>query len=188
MGRLAAMKFIVDLPLGGLAKWLRFCGFDALYQNLSGSDPGRLPPPTPGTYLLTSQGAMQRLKRADLLIINAAPSVEQLKEVLGRLKISRRQISPLSRCGQCNDLLLPVSRDLVQGRVPDHVFHHQADFYECPRCHRLYWPGSHLLPLTARLNQALGRRRLGQSVGRAHKSTRARPGRERSPGRGRQAG
>src|SRR4030042_860878 len=84
------MKFLVDLPLGGLAKWLRFCGFDAQVLHLSPGDPKTLPPPQPGTVILTRHAA------------------------------------------------------LVRGRVPEHVFHYQSQFHECPHCHRLFWAGSHL--------------------------------------------
>ncbi len=87
------MKFLVDLPLGGLAKWLRFCGFDAENRRLG----AELPPPAPDTYILTRQEPLQRLGRKDLLFVGAADPEAQLQEVLVRLKISPRQIQPLSR-------------------------------------------------------------------------------------------
>jgi uncharacterized protein with PIN domain len=155
------MKFLVDKPLGGLAKWLRFCGFDTGYQSLSPAKPGSLPPPAPDTCILTSQAALARLRRPDILVLAATTPMAQLKEVLRRLKISRRQLAPLSRCVRCNDLLVPISRDQVQGLVPEHVFQYQAEFYQCPRCHRLFWPGSHLTPISARLEQALRRKSKG---------------------------
>ena len=43
------MKFLVDQPLGGLAKWLRFCGFDATLRcALIRISPGACRPPVPG--------------------------------------------------------------------------------------------------------------------------------------------
>jgi len=138
------MKFVVDLPLGGLAKWLRFCGLDTTTQSLSPADPGSLPVPAPDTYLLTGQAAFQRLHRQDVLILTGAGPEAQLDEVLSRLNLSRRHLDPLSRCVRCNDPLVPRPREQVQGLVPDHVFFSQKEFHQCPRCHRLYWPGSHL--------------------------------------------
>jgi uncharacterized protein with PIN domain len=41
------MKFLVDQPLGGLVKWLRFCGFDAILVRLTPDKPGSLPPSRP---------------------------------------------------------------------------------------------------------------------------------------------
>ena len=54
---LIAMKFLVDQPLGGLAKWLRFCGFDATLMRLALDAPGNWPPHRPRTHILTRQAA-----------------------------------------------------------------------------------------------------------------------------------
>jgi uncharacterized protein len=141
------MRFLVDLPLGGLARWLRFCGFDAATRRLSGA----LPEPVPDFFILTRQKALEKLRRPDILVIAANRPEEQLAEVFALLQIPPDRIKPLSRCSRCNEPLAPVARDQVQGRVPEHVFHHQRQFSECPRCRRLFWPGSHLDRLTRKL-------------------------------------
>ncbi|HEX9884597.1 MAG TPA: Mut7-C RNAse domain-containing protein, partial [Desulfobaccales bacterium] len=110
------MKFLVDLPLGGLAKWLRFCGFDAQVLHLSPGDPKTLPPPQPGTVILTRQEALNRLGRPDVLVLTGRGPEEQLQEVFTLLKISRRRLQTLSRCSRCNEPLAPVHRDQVRGR------------------------------------------------------------------------
>jgi uncharacterized protein with PIN domain len=145
------MKFLVDLPLGGLAKWLRFCGFDADCRRLG----PELPPPAPETYILTRQESLQKLPRPDLLFITADDPEAQLQEVLGQLHIAPQQLQPLSRCSRCNEPLLPIPRELAQGRVPEHVFHYHEQFFECPRCHRLFWPGSHLAAILKTLQEGL---------------------------------
>jgi len=151
------MKFLVDSPLGGLAKWLRFCGFDAALLRLSPAGPPALPPPAPDTHLLTTRAALGRLNRPDLLVLAVTDPESQLREVLRRLRISPSQLKPLSRCSHCNELLAPLDRTQAQGRVPEHVFQQQREFWECPRCHRIYWPGSHLPGLTRKLQEILGR-------------------------------
>jgi uncharacterized protein with PIN domain len=149
------MKFLVDQPLGGLAKWLRFCGFDATLLRLAPDKPGSWPPPKPQTHILTRQAACQRLKRPDLMVLDAPGPEGQLTEVLRRLNLAPRHLKPLSRCRHCNELLAPLERSLAQGRVPDHVFLHHRRFYECPRCHRVYWPGSHIRGITGALRDQL---------------------------------
>ena len=151
------MKFLVDWPLGGLAKWLRFCGFDAALVRLTPKQPGSWPPPRPQTHILTRQEACQRLKRPDLLILAAPEPEAQLAEVIRRLQISPRHLKPLSRCSHCNDPLAPLTRDQAQGRVSEHVFHCHRRFFECPCCHRVYWPGSHIQGITATLREKLER-------------------------------
>ncbi len=147
------MKFVVDASLGGLARWLRFGGFDAQVERLSSAT---LPAPAPGTFILTRQSALARLNRPDLLVVAANAPEAQLAEVLKKLKISREQLNPLSRCSRCNAPLLPTSRTQVQGLVPEHVFLTQKEFYQCPQCGRLFWPGSHLEKIVKKLEEALG--------------------------------
>jgi uncharacterized protein len=148
------MKFLVDRSLRGLAKWLRLAGFHAVVADFAarGDD---LPPAVSGTYLLTSRKG-RRLKRDDVLVLAAPHPEDQLAEVARRLGISSRDLAPLSRCGECNDPLTPVPRETALGAVPDHVFHTQAEFFQCPRCRRFFWPGSHPARIAAKLHQAIG--------------------------------
>jgi hypothetical protein len=149
------MKFIADLPLAGLAKWLRFCGFDAVVQRLSPGAPQSLPPLIADTYLLTRQQAFSRIRRDDLLILTAADPEGQLKEVILRLEITRRHLHLLSRCGQCNEILVSIPRDQAVGLVPEHVFHTQEQFHQCPKCRQVFWPGSHLQGILAKVLEKL---------------------------------
>jgi uncharacterized protein len=148
------MRFLVDLPLKGLAKWLRLCGLDATVIRFS-TRRTDLPAPAPETYLLTRQAGFRHIWREDLLVLAANDPEEQVGEVFRRLQLNRRDLAPLSRCGECNDLLVPVPRETALGVVPDHVFHTQAKFFQCPGCRRLYWPGSHPGRIAAKLQQML---------------------------------
>jgi uncharacterized protein len=151
------MNFLVDLPLRGLAKWLRLCGLDARVENFSSPGAG-LPSPAAGRYLLTRQAKYRRRPREDLLVLEANDPQDQLAEVFQRLQLTRRDVAPLSRCGECNHLLTPVPREAALGLVPDHVFQTQAEFFQCPRCRRLYWPGSHHARIIDRLQQVIPER------------------------------
>ena len=148
------MRFLVDRPLQGLAKWLRLCGFDAALTSLSPQRQG-LPAPVPGTCIVTRQAGRAQAPRDDVLVLAANDPDSQLAEVFRRLQLSRRDLAPLSRCGECNDLLTPVPREQALGSVPEHVFHTQAEFFQCPRCGRFYWPGSHPPRIAAKLQQVL---------------------------------
>jgi uncharacterized protein with PIN domain len=147
------MKFLVDQPLKGLAKWLRLCGLDATVINFSVKKD--LPAPYPGTYLITRQAGFRQRQREDLLVLAANDPENQVAEIFRRLKLSHRELAPLSRCGECNDLLVPIPREAALGLVPDHVFHTQAKFFQCPSCHRLYWPGSHPARIIAKIQEAI---------------------------------
>jgi hypothetical protein len=149
------MKFLVDLQLGGLAKWLRFCGFDAQPLRLPPGPSPALPPPAPETFILLRQRKGGRRTRPDLLVITAVHPEEQLAEVIRALGITPDDLSPLSRCGRCNEPLTPVPREQVLGRVPEHIFHSHQEFYQCPSCHQIFWPGSHLKGISGKLREML---------------------------------
>ena len=151
------MNFIVDLPLGGLAKWLRFCGFDAVIQRLSPKAPQELPAPASGVFLLTRQQAFAGFKREDLLILTAGDPEGQLEEVIRCLNLTRGHLHLLSRCGQCNEPLALIPRDQALGVVPEHVFHTQEEFHQCPRCGQVFWPGSHHQKIMTRVLEKLSR-------------------------------
>jgi uncharacterized protein len=148
------MNFLVDQPLRGLAKWLRLGGFDAEVESFSSRDAG-LPAPVAGRYLLTKQAKYRRQPREDLLVLETNDPKDQLAEVFRRLDLSRQNLAPLKRCGECNELLVPVPRESALGLVPDHVFQTQAEFFQCPRCRHLYWPGSHQARIIAELHRLI---------------------------------
>jgi uncharacterized protein with PIN domain len=147
------MRFLVDQPLTGLAKWLRLCGLDATVKDFSTQKD--LPATAPGTYLITRQARYRHLHRDDLLVLAANGPEDQLAEIFRRLRLSHQDLAPLSRCGECNDLLVPASQEAALGAVPDHVFHTQVKFFQCPRCRRFYWPGSHPGRIAAKLQEIL---------------------------------
>jgi uncharacterized protein with PIN domain len=141
------MKFIVDLPLAGLAKWLRFCGFDTTVQRFSRS----LPAAAPGLYFVTRRQGLAPGPRDDLLVLTAPDPESQLEEVIHRLQITRGHLRILSRCGRCNEILVSLPRDQVLGLVPEHIFHTQEQFHQCPKCRQIFWPGSHLPGIVGRV-------------------------------------
>jgi uncharacterized protein len=152
------MKFLVDSPLGGLAKWLRFCGFDAVLRPVAAARGGDLPPPQADTYILTCRPSLAGLRRGDLLILTANDPAAQLEEVVRRLGLSGRDLEPLSRCVRCNEPLKPVARETAAGRAPEYVLNTQTEFFECPACRRLYWPGSHVNGINRKVLTVLTRK------------------------------
>ncbi len=151
------MKFLVDPSLGGLAKWLRLLGFDTVQLPVSPDPAASLPAPAAGVFILTRQERLERLARPDVFFLTAPAANSQLEEVIRRLQLTARAFKPLSRCSHCNAPLLHLDREQAQGRVPEYVFHYHDRFFECPRCHRVFWPGSHLRGISRTMKALLQR-------------------------------
>ncbi len=148
------MKFLVDAPLGGLAKWLRLLGFDAAGVVLKRHG---LPAPLADTYILTTHRSLANSARPDVVVVTAGQPEDQLREVCRRLRLSRRDCKPLSRCVRCNAELVEIPREEARQRVPEHVFLTQKEFFACPACRRVYWPGSHVANIGRTLEAVWGR-------------------------------
>jgi uncharacterized protein with PIN domain len=148
---LAQPRFVADIHLGKLARYLRMLGFDVLYpNNWEDKDLARLAS-TEGRILLTRDRGL--LKRSEIVYGYCVRSMDvesQLWEVLYRFN-AFDSIAPFQRCPRCNGLTLPVPKaEICDGlwpvgdhRLPPLVQHHYDDFRRCSNCNQIYWKGTH---------------------------------------------
>ena len=76
----------------------------------------------------------------------------QLREVVARLGLLAHA-RPFTRCLCCNTTLAQVSKASIAATLPESVAREHEQFYRCPGCGRVYWPGSHY----RRMQDALAR-------------------------------
>jgi uncharacterized protein with PIN domain len=148
------MKFIVDRMLGKLAKQLRMLGYDTLYYRGGDVYPlirlGR----QEGRVILTRNTKLIPRRPEDVILrITENEPLLQLKELIQKGNIEMDEGKAFSRCLLCNALLDPISRKEVEGKVPEFIFHQQKDFFRCPQCRRIYWPGSHQENMRRRIKE-----------------------------------
>ncbi|MDX1708024.1 MAG: Mut7-C RNAse domain-containing protein, partial [Desulfobacterales bacterium] len=68
---------------------------------------------------------------------------EQLHQIILKVELTAEQTRPFTRCLRCNELMVNVAKNELRGRVPDFIYETHGQFNRCPRCDRIYWPGSH---------------------------------------------
>ena len=138
------MRFIADRTLGKLARKLRILGFDALYWrggNLAGAMEAAR---EEGRVLLTrSRKARGKAGEAGVFVVEADDPKDQLREIVQNLSLEMRKEKFFRRCLLCNEELRSVDREEAAGRVPDFILRAYGGFHACPRCRRVYWPGTH---------------------------------------------
>ena len=137
------LKFINDVHLGKLAKYLRLCGFDTCYRtdyndqeiiSLASSDK---------RIILTHDVELLKNKQVTHgYWIRSQHLNEQLKEVFLRFDL-KNQIRPFNRCMECNGLLTNVSKKDIQDRLLPKTLEYYHKFKKCSDCDRIYWEGSH---------------------------------------------
>ena len=148
-----AERFVVDIMLGKLAKWLRILGFDTQYARLK-SQKQIEAYRSQGYILITRREKLRTQPR--VYCLKADDPLEQLRDVVAQASITPRQVRPLQRCVLCNEQLQQTGQHEVFGKVPDYIFQTHTVFRQCPQCRRIYWPGSHPARMMQRLERALG--------------------------------
>lgn len=146
-------RFVADVMLGRLARWLRALGYDTLYFRDAPDRRLLAVALAEGRRLLTRDAALARRARESGLLVRAEGLDAQIEEVARACGLGGRQ--PLSRCLECNGLLAASPRDAVRGRVPPYTFETQREFWACAGCGRVYWAGTHVTGIQRRLEPYL---------------------------------
>jgi uncharacterized protein with PIN domain len=149
------MKFLADQMLGKLAKWLRYLGYDTLYPPTMDDDKLVKICRVQHRILLTRDRnlANSTNKHYDLpgvyYIESDNPDL-QLSQIIQDLNL-KFDDSVLTRCGECNDRIIEVNKEQVEGKVPKGVYDRQDKFWWCKNCKRYYWRGSHYDQILAKI-------------------------------------
>lgn len=137
-------RFVADVMLGRLARWLRVLGFDTLYdRRWDDLHLARLSAREQRVLLTRDRGLLERrIVRDGLLVIDDDPAA-QLRQVIRALDLRVDRSRMFTRCTRCNAPVVDVSPAEVEGEVPPFVLRHCARFARCPECQRVYWNGTH---------------------------------------------
>lgn len=141
--------------LGSVARWLRILGFDAAYAGSTATDDDVLAQAErEGRFLATRDLALvQRAikRRVPALLLKHGTKEEQL---LLLLMHSGAALDPnlfFTRCTECSEVLEPATLQQVHDRVPESMRDGARPFWRCPRCGHVYWQGSHVNEMEAKI-------------------------------------
>jgi uncharacterized protein with PIN domain len=156
-------RFVADVMLGKLARWLRALGYDTLYFRDAADSRLLGIALREDRRLLTRDTALAARAGLAGLLVRADGLDEQLREVMAACGLSAR--APLSRCLECNGVLAPRDPADVRDRVPPYTLATHTEFWECQGCRRVFWPGSHARGILERLDPYLGPPSASPAVG-----------------------
>jgi uncharacterized protein with PIN domain len=134
-------RFLLDVHLGGLARFLRILGVDAAYER-DADDPTLAAHAGQESRVLLSQDRGLLRRRAVLAgaLVRGAGTADQLRDVLDRFA---PPLAPWTRCARCNGLLTSVSLDEVAPSLKPGTRATYHEFARCCDCAQVYWPGAH---------------------------------------------
>jgi len=152
-------RFVVDVNVGRLAKWLRVLGYDTVFPRHADDNElvrialreGRLLVTRDAGFSLRRAVRQGQMRVVQILDQDLNGQLRQLVRELG-LEIK----NGFSRCLVCNEPLHSVAKENVADRLPPYVYQNQSEFVECPQCCRLYWRGTHWSAMCSQIEQVNG--------------------------------
>jgi uncharacterized protein len=138
---MAEIKFVADVMVGKLARWLRVLGFDVAYSNVLDDDEIVGLARAEHRVILTRDTGIAARCHDQCLFITSGDYKEQVLQVLRKFDLT--DFNVFSRCLECNTPLHRVDREEVFERVPPFIYLTQERFATCPSCNRVFWHGTH---------------------------------------------
>lgn len=153
-------KFIIDLNVGKMAKWLRMAGFEASLFTGAGDAAIVAAALAENRILLTRDRRIMKRRlivggRIRVILIESDRLKAQVRQVLSTLSLDKSCFRPFTICLECNQRLEARSKETIKDRVPPYVYLTQEHFAECPACRRLYWQGTHWQAMNREIDEML---------------------------------
>lgn len=133
------MRFVCDVMLGRLVRYLRMLGLDAIYiknyRELANIIKGS------GEFCFLTKRTKNTPEGS--VFIKADRVKEQIEEILPFISSYIDKNLLLCRCLDCNTVLVDREKTEVEGHIPEYVYHRHDRFKICPSCKKIYWGGTH---------------------------------------------
>jgi len=136
-------RFITDVHLGKLARYLRMLGFDTLYDSFLEDEQIIEWSVEQKRIILTRDlGILKNHRVKHGYFVRSTDPKEQAHEIVRRFDL-KDKIAPFSLCMECNVVLQPVEKEAIRVQLPPETERTFDIFFQCPSCQRIYWEGSH---------------------------------------------
>jgi hypothetical protein len=142
-------RFIADVHLGKLARYLRLIGFDTVYERaLDDEGIARRARDDRRIVLTRDRGLLKRKIVTHGYTVRSHHADAQLLEVVDAFDL-RRRIAPFTRCLQCNGAVRSVEKSSVERSLPPFTRENYHRYRRCESCGSVYWAGAHSRRLAA---------------------------------------
>jgi uncharacterized protein with PIN domain len=147
------VRLLCDEMLTGIGRWLRAAGYDTAIAPSGASDDDLLAQArAEGRVLLTcDRGLAAQCAPGAVVLLSREGLDHAAAELRERLQIDWLQ-APFSRC-LVDNALLEGAPAAVLDRLPERTRQGVGPITVCPACGRVYWPGSHVRRMRARLDR-----------------------------------
>ena len=151
-------KFIADVHLGKLSRYLRLLGFDTFYQNdMDDDEIIQIAAKQKRIILTRDTGLLKNGRVTHGYRIRSQIPEAQIREVIERFQL-HNLIKPFHRCTVCNGLIIKTEKKEIEHLLEPNTKRHFQDFYRCNQCQRIYWEGSHFDRMNDFIEKLTGKR------------------------------
>lgn len=151
-------RIICDAGLGGLARWLRAIGCDAEWiQDISDDQLIAEAERLNAIIITTDTPLLDRrvFHEGRVKALWVPPTLKVLEQL--RLVRAELNLSPLeSRCMRCGGELAEVPKESVADRIPPKTYKWINQYFQCVRCGKLFWHGTHWNRIARELEKTAG--------------------------------
>lgn len=152
---LRKIKFILDVHLGQLAKYLRLLGFDTYYTNdLTDLEIIKKSIKENRIILTRDCGILKYNKVNHGYCVRSHNPKTQIKEIIQRFDL-KNKIKSFSRCTVCNGTIKKVEKNKIEHLLLEKTRNNFKQFYQCNSCQKIYWEGSHFENIIKLINNTL---------------------------------
>jgi uncharacterized protein with PIN domain len=137
-------RFLCDVMLARLGKWLRAAGYDTLIiqDNRPDSEIYALAKSEQRILLTRDHHFIEMAKDDKNVIWFSINTLEDyIQELTKKLQINWL-FKPFSRCLICNHLLILPPTEALKD-LPEDVLQSSSHYWYCTHCQKIFWEGSH---------------------------------------------
>ena len=151
-------RFVVDVNLGKLARWLRLLGFDTFYRNdFADAEVVRVAARESRIVLTRDRRLLHHKAITHGYWVRSVDPEQQVHEVVRRFQLEA-SIAPFHRCLPCNGPIHRVEKAAVLERLEPKTRRYYDEFYRCDDCGKVYWKGPHFAHLEGTVKRLVERR------------------------------
>ncbi len=142
-------EFICDSMFGKLAKWLRMIGYFVIYIKgterknfLNNIDLFR-------EKIFITKDKKIKNENIKIFYLDEIYVEKQFKIIVKEFSLNFNNAFTI--CMECNEMLLKKDKESNKEKIPAFVYKNFDEFYECKKCNRIYWKGSHFQAMQEKL-------------------------------------
>jgi hypothetical protein len=93
-------------------------------------------------------------RHVEVFLVEGRKEAERLALVSERFSLSLDFNPKVSRCPKCNARIRMAKKGDVSDRIPPSTKTFYEEFWECPKCRKIYWQGAHWKKILETLDKA----------------------------------